>query len=82
MTFEQKIPPIASTHKQTWVKTELTTVKIDANLHCVPFQEPPAVVYWNVVLEYFLISARGSNTEALNPFFFQLTQREHTARLS
>lgn len=34
VTFKRKIPPIASTHKQTWVKTDLTTLKTDANLHC------------------------------------------------
>lgn len=27
VTFKRKIPPIASTHKQTWVKTDSTTLK-------------------------------------------------------
>lgn len=37
VTFKQKTPQIASTHRQTWVKTDWTTRKIDDNLHRVPF---------------------------------------------
>lgn len=37
----------------------------------LPLQkEPQAVVYWNVVLDYFLMSAQVSNTEAFKSLFF------------
>lgn len=67
VTFKRKIPPIASTHKQTWVKTDPTTLKIDANLHGAYFSKshPP----WFIGPQVFSHPVRVSNTDALKPFF-------------